>query len=230
LPTPILVVGLKENNGFEPNQKGLCGMSDNIEISGKQRGFQYQIWLMLLIVGGVILAGFIMVPKTEQQRQQMIALLGTTNIGELVKPTLDFSPVLSELEATEKPKWKVVTVGGVGCDDVCEAMLVNSRQVHMLLGKSTGRVERVYLPNLEAMDAEQIALLKMVHPFLIILPTNADDFAQVVAGSSAEWDMKETRHFVVTPDQKSILYYTKEKDGDGLLDDLKHLLKYSPDR
>jgi hypothetical protein len=109
-------------------------------------------------------------------------------------------------------------------------MLVNSRQIHMLLGKSTGRVERVYLPNTATIDAEQIALLKMVHPFLTILPINADDFAQVVVGSSADWDMQNTRHFVVTPDQKSILYYTKEQDGDGLLDDLKHLLKYSPDR
>ncbi len=205
-------------------------MSENTEISAKQRGFQYQIWLMLLIVGGVILAGFIMVPKTEQQRQQMISLLGTTNIGELVKPTLDFSSVLSELEEAEKPKWKVVTVGGVGCDAVCESMLFNSRQVHMLLGKSTRRVERVYLPDMATMDSEQIANLKMVHPFLTILPVKAADFAQVIAGSSADWDMQESRHFVVTPDQKSILYHTQEQDGDGLLDDLKHLLKYSPDR
>jgi hypothetical protein len=205
-------------------------MSENTEISAKQRGFQYQIWLMLLIVGGVILAGFIMVPKTEQQRQQMISLLGTTNIGELVKPTLDFSWVLSELEETEKPKWKVVTVGGVGCDAVCESMLFNSRQVHMLLGKSTRRVERVYLPDMATMDSEQIANLKMVHPFLTILPVKAADFAQVIAGSSADWNMQESRHFVVTPDQKSILYHTQEQDGDGLLDDLKHLLKYSPDR
>ena len=205
-------------------------MSENTEISARQRGFQYQIWLMLLIVGGVILAGFIMVPKTEQQRQQMISLLGTTNIGELVKPTLDFSWVLSELEETEKPKWKVVTVGGVGCDAVCESMLFNSRQVHMLLGKSTRRVERVYLPDMATMDSEQIANLKMVHPFLTILPVKAADFAQVIAGSSADWNMQESRHFVVTPDQKSILYHTQEQDGDGLLDDLKHLLKYSPDR
>tara|TARA_B110000008_G_scaffold7936_1_gene7741 strand:- start:807 stop:1424 length:618 start_codon:yes stop_codon:yes gene_type:complete len=205
-------------------------MSENTEISAKQRGFQYQIWLMLLIVGGVILAGFIMVPKTEQQRQQMISLLGTTNIGELVKPTLDFSSALSELEETEKPRWKVVTVGGVGCDAVCERMLFNSRQIHMLLGKSTRRVERVYLPDMATMDSEQIANLKMVHPFLTILPIKAADFAQVIAGSSADWDMQEARHFVVTPDQKSILYHTQEQDGDGLLDDLKHLLKYSPDR
>jgi hypothetical protein len=205
-------------------------MSENTEISARQRGFQYQIWLMLLIVGGVILAGFIMVPKTEQQRQQMISLLGTTNIGELVKPTLDFSSVLSELEETEKPKWKVVTVGGVGCDAVCESMLFSSRQVHMLLGKSTRRVERVYLPDMATMDSEQIANLKMVHPFLTILPVKAADFAQVIAGSSADWNMQESRHFVVTPDQKSILYHTQEQDGDGLLDDLKHLLKYSPDR
>ena len=47
-------------------------MTDNSELTVKQRGFRYQIWLMLFIVGGVILAGFIMVPKTEEQRQQMI--------------------------------------------------------------------------------------------------------------------------------------------------------------
>ena len=70
-------------------------MNEQSKITPKQRGFQYQIWLMLLIVGGVILAGFILVPKTEQQRQEIISMLGTTNIGELVRPTLDLRPYLT---------------------------------------------------------------------------------------------------------------------------------------
>ena len=205
-------------------------MVETTNITKQQRGFQYQIWLMLLIVGGVILAGFWMVPKTELQRQQMISIMGTTNLGELVKPTLDFAPLLSGVEVTEKPKWKIVIAGGAGCDNVCEHMLFNSRQVHMLLGKSTRRVERVYLADMATVDAESIELIKMQHPFLTILPNNIDVFAQTVSESSADWDLQEARYFVVTPDLKAILYYTKEFDGAGLLDDLKHLLKYSPDR
>jgi hypothetical protein len=185
---------------------------------------------MLIIVGGVILAGFILVPKTEEQRQQMISLMGTTNLGELVKPTLDFAPVLEGLEATEKPKWKIVIVGGSGCDEVCDDMLFNSRQVHMLLGKSTRRVERVYLVDTKTVTPKRVEEIKMAHPFLTIMPNKVDVFKTIIAGSSADWDLDESRYFVVTPDFKTILFYTKELDGGGLLDDLKHLLKYSPDR
>ena len=205
-------------------------MVETTNITKQQRGFQYQIWLMLLIVGGVILAGFLMVPKTELQREQMISIMGTTNLGELVKPTLDFAPLLSGMEVTEKPKWKIVIACGTGCDNVCEDMLFNSRQVHMLLGKSTRRVERVYLADMATVDTESLELIKLQHPFLTILPNNIDVFAQIVSKSSADWDLQEARYFVVTPDLKAILYYTKEFDGAGLLDDLKHLLKYSPDR
>ena len=93
-------------------------MTDSSATTVKQRGFRYQIWLMLFIVGGVILAGFIVVAKTEEQRQQMIELLGSANLGALVKPTLEFSPVLVDLPATDKAKWKVGTVGGIGCDQI----------------------------------------------------------------------------------------------------------------
>lgn len=205
-------------------------MGDSQQINAKQRSFQYQIWLMLIIVGGVILSGFLMVPKTEQQRQEMMTLLGTTNLGELVKPTLDFSPVLKDLKPSEKPKWIILTVGGNGCDELCEDMLFNSRQVHMLLGKSTRRVERVYLPNNATIDQATIDKLKGIHPFLSILPIEHADFANILTGSSADWDMQQTRYFVVTPDKIGILFYTDAHDGSGLLDDLKHLLKYSPDR
>ena len=67
-------------------------MTEQTEITAKQRSFQYQIWLMLIVVFGVILAGFLMVPKTEEQRLAMMKRMGTTNQGELISPTVDMSP------------------------------------------------------------------------------------------------------------------------------------------
>jgi hypothetical protein len=96
------------------------------------------------------------------------------------------------------------------------------------LGKYTGRVQRVFLqgPN-QMLDSQW---LKQEHPFLLLGTLDTDKFKQLLTNNSAQWDMTDTRFFVVTPDNKAILYFTAENDANGLLDDLKHLLKYSPDR
>ena len=203
-------------------------MSDQKSLEAKQKSFRYQIWLMLIIVFGVIAAGFLMVPKTEEQRQKMIELFGTTNQGQLVKPTLDIGALLSQVSQTEKPKWQIVIVGGNSCGQACEEILYNTRQIHMLLGKYTGRVQRIFLhgPS-QVLDPQW---LKQEHPFLQLAQLDSDLFKQLLRDNSADWDMLDTRYFVVTPDNKAILYFTAENDANGLLDDLKHLLKYSPDR
>jgi hypothetical protein len=203
-------------------------MSDQKSLDAKQKSFRYQIWLMLIIVFGVIAFGFLMVPKSEEQRQKMIELFGTTNQGQLVKPALDVSSLLTAIPATEKPKWQIVVVGGDACGQICEDILLNTRQIHMLLGKYTGRVQRIFLqsPN-QLLDTQW---LTEQHPFLQLADLDAPQFKQLLVNNSADWDMASTRYFVVTPDNKAILYFTADNDANGLLDDLKHLLKYSPDR
>ena len=205
-------------------------MTEQTEITAKQRSMQYQIWLMLIIVFGVILAGFLMVPKTEEERLAMMERMGTTNQGTIVTPTVDMSPLLAALPQSGAPKWKVVVAGGEGCDQGCQDVLINSRQIHMLLGKSSGRLERIYLPSsadLSIIDTEE---LQAVHPYLLIHPIDNQALSTVLQDSSADWDLRATRYFVVTPDFQAILFYTQQQDGGGLLEDLKHLLKYSPNR
>jgi len=46
---------------------------------GKKEGAMLQIWLMLLVMGIVLTSGFLLIPKTEEERQEMISFLGTTN-------------------------------------------------------------------------------------------------------------------------------------------------------
>ena len=208
-------------------------MTEKTPITRQQRGFQYQIWLMLVIVIGVILAGFLMVPDTEEERQKMIELFGTTNQGEIVSPMIDVSPLLNLVDtqpAAEAPKWKVLIVGGMGCDSGCQEVLSNSRNVHMLLGKMTRRLERIYLPDIATIDSINLKELQAKHPLLLIHPIETAKISALLQSSSAAWSMEDVRYFIVTPDQKAILYYTQAHDGGGLLEDLKHLLKYSPDR
>ena len=208
-------------------------MTEKTLITRQQRGFQYQIWLMLVIVIGVILAGFLMVPDTEEERQKMIELFGTTNQGDIVSPMVDVSPLLDLVDtqpAAEAPKWKVLIVGGMGCDSGCQEVLSNSRNVHMLLGKMTRRLERIYLPDIATIDSINLKELQAKHPLLLIHPIETAKISALLQSSSAAWSMEDVRYFIVTPDQKAILYYTQAHDGGGLLEDLKHLLKYSPDR
>ena len=195
----------------------------------QQRNFKYQIWLMLIIVFGVIAAGFLMVPKTEQQRQRMIELFGTTNQGALVTPSVDLSPLLADLYAEEKPKWQVIIAGGTGCDASCEQILFNTRQVHMLLGKLTGRLKRIYLPETNQLQALDLETINREHPFLQVSAIDTQQLSELLENSSAAWDMQQPRYFVVTPDHQAVLYYSVDNDANGLLEDLKHLLKYSPD-
>jgi hypothetical protein len=197
--------------------------------SPRNRGMKIQIWIMLIMVGSVMLAGTLMVPNTEEERERMIGLLGTTNQGALIKPAIDISSALEE-ETASSLKWKILVAGGQSCDDSCQKVILDTRQVHILMGKLVRRAERVYLADAAQLNGEQYDQLALAHPHLNIQRSGLAELSRLLANSSMDWDLSDTRYIVVTPDNDAILYYTQDDDVMGLLDDLKHLLKYSPDR
>ena len=197
--------------------------------SPRNKGMQIQIWIMLIMVGSVMLAGTLMVPNTEEERQRMMELLGTTNQGTLIKPAIDISSALDK-ETASSLKWKILVAGGQSCDDSCQKVILETRQVHILMGKLVRRAERVYLADGAQLDDEQFDQLSVAHPHLRIQRSGTTELDTLLASSSMDWDLSDTRYMVVTPDNDAILYYTQDDDVMGLLDDLKHLLKYSPDR
>jgi hypothetical protein len=204
-------------------------VSEQSANSPRNKGMKIQIWIMLIMVGSVMLAGTLMVPNTEEERQRMIELLGTTNQGSLIKPAIDISSALEE-ETANSLKWKILVAGGQSCDDSCQEIILGTRQIHILMGKLVRRAERVYLSDPAQLDAEEYDQLALAHPHLSIQRTGLDELSALLANSTMDWDFSDTRYMVVTPDNDAILYYTADDDVMGLLDDLKHLLKYSPDR
>jgi len=205
-------------------------MSDAQTTQGpRNRGMKIQIWIMLIMVGGVMVAGTLMQPKSEEERQQLMATLGTTNQGQLVKPAVDARTVFPA-NPDKAEKWKIVVAGGDSCNVACNQVILDTRSVHILMGKLVRRAERVYLANAEQLQQQEFDDLSLAHPHLTIQTTGLNEFTQLLKNTSAEWDMADTRYFVVTPDAEVILYYTQDDDVMGLLEDMKHLLKYSPDR
>ena len=204
-------------------------MSEQSANSPRNRGMKIQIWIMLIMVGSVMLAGTLMVPTTEEERERMIELLGTTNQGTLIKPAIDITSALDE-ESASSLKWKILVAGGQSCDNSCQQVILDTRQVHILMGKLVRRAERVYLADAAQLDGEEFDQLALAHPHLNIQRSGLRELSGLLANSSMDWDLNDTRYMVVTPDNDAILYYTQDDDVMGLLDDLKHLLKYSPDR
>ena len=104
----------------------------------------------------------------------------------------------------------------------------DSAAVKISLGKYTGRVQRIFLHGSnQPLDSQW---LQQEHPYLQLSPIDPVALKLLLQNSSAYWDMQDARYFVVMPDHQAVLYFTAEDDANGLLDDLKHLLKYSPDR
>ena len=204
-------------------------MTDDILITKQQRNIKYQIWLMLTIVTVSLLLGFLLIPKDENQKQRLISLVGTTNQGGLVSPTINLDELLSFDTQSEKPKWTVLIVGGA-CDMKCKEVLRETKHVHMLLGKNSLRVHRIYLQDQSIFSFTKISNLKNEHPHLQMVSGNVDALRQATEKATSAWDSEETRVFVLTPDNEAVLYYSKAHHLGGLLDDLKHLLKYSPSR
>lgn len=195
------------------------------------KGFQYQVWIMLLMVAGVMLAGFLLMPADEAQRQELIEFLGTTNQGALVKPAVDLSPVLVDIPGNAgNSKWRVLIVSGDICDAACEKVIHDTHQVHVRSGKLANRLERVLIPPPTGWSAEVEAQMRQDNPYLQIRALDRARLRELLSQSNAIWDMLEVRYFVVTPDNRAILYYDPAQDPVGLLEDIKHLLKYSPDR
>lgn len=202
----------------------------------RPRGRSLQPWLILGTVIAVIVGGFVALPRDEQSKARLLALLGTSNRGVLLRPMapvaeLDLStPDNAPLDwATMPPKWRLLIPVVLPCAEACRSALYLSRQVHVRLEKNALRVERVLLVLGEPPDQETMDWLQYEHPHLTLVRGDTAAFAHWPAASAAAWSPSASPVFVVDPAGMAMLYFTSEHSGADMLADLRHLLKYSPE-
>lgn len=205
-----------------------------------KKGGQWQVWLMVLILGGVIIAGFLLFPHTEEARNSLLRSLGTTNHGEFVLPAVSIkSLTLKDNEGRDwlfdeqKVKWRMMIPGNANCHQECRDLLYLTRQVHISLGKYSRRFERFYLNFDNHVQSDTAEYLKL-HPFLHSLYGDQEEMRKLLAetnaplltGTDSEMPL---RAYLVDQDGRVMMSYTMANSGNDIIEDIQHLMKYSPD-
>jgi len=196
----------------------------------------YQVLLMFAILIATIALGFFMMPSSQEERDRLLGELGTTNHGTLLKPAKEIT-ALSLLDENgapwefkdQKSKWRMLIIPAAGgCDSDCEQLLYLSRQVHVRLAKHSNRLERAFVAT-EGLPGP--ALSKEIadnHPHIRVLHTSAANLAAWLEGSGSRAAEGVAEVVLVDTSGLAMMVYDKRHDGNDMLEDISHLLKYSP--
>lgn len=201
----------------------------------------WQVWLMIAMLSGVIIAGFLMFPSTEGQRNSLLSSLGTTNYGEFVLPPVSMEGLMLEDAegnpwklSEQKTKWRLLIAGGGECVEQCREMIYLTRQVHISLGKYSRRFERLYIALDENISEETAGYLKQDHPFLHTYRGSSQELEVLLASTNAPFSLSSggeagtMRAYLVDQQGLVMMSYTLENKGADMIEDIEHLMKYSP--
>lgn len=156
---------------------------------------------------------------------------GRTNYGELVTPAQPL-PMFSFTDAAGAPRdssvfkgrWSFVYLGGSSCDEACVAKIIQIRQTRTLLNEKRQRVQRIYLaPDATALDAARKKFGGEQPDLLYLADTSA-------AGQRATDFFKPTDAqalYLVDPHGNWLMVYPGAAEYQGILKDIKQLLKLS---
>ena len=193
-------------------------------------GMKIQIIIMLVMVVGATVLGTVMLPKNEAERAELMALLGTTNMGRLISPTVNWVPLLPAGENTSDDidgHYRVVLVADGQCDAGCQEMLAATRAVEVRLGRDSRRVDRILLQT--GLEPALLADIERANPDLVVASLDSAALEALLAPTTAQIT-GANRYYLLNPVGDAVLYYDEQNSGSDLLEDLKHLLKYSPSR
>ncbi len=205
------------------------------QLENKRSG-QWQLWLMIIILGGVISAGFLLFPKSEEARKKLLSSLGTTNHGEFVLPAASLKSLqLKDADQNpwlfdeQKVKWRMIIPGQGSCNQECQDLLYLTRQVHISLGKYSRRFERLYINFDDQLDSEAGEYFKL-HPFLHVLHGSKSELTELLAQTNTPLDETgvSPRAYMVDQNGLIMMSYTLADDGHDIIEDIEHLMKYSP--
>jgi cytochrome oxidase Cu insertion factor (SCO1/SenC/PrrC family) len=205
--------------------------------------------MLLLLIAGipvtVILVATWLWYYVARGDLDLVAVLGTSNSGELVQPPRSLEPV--ELTGTAGAshsyselggKWTFLIPGGALCAEVCESTLYTTRQIHLALGGDFNRIQRLYIsanaPGDTVLDIQQLSdgrpappefsqLLDSEHDGLRPLTLAAGPFEALLP----EFFVDPSTWYLVDPAGWIMMSYNSEVSYKGVMSDLKFLLKNS---
>ena len=172
--------------------------------------------------------------------------IGSKNNGDLLVPPPQLQETFSQskepdLRQVWDGKWSMVLRVIGRCDQVCEEALYLSRQLHIRLDKDADRVQRVLLIEKESYDSLFEERIAKEHSLLKVIPVDSgtsginaldQQLQQNVAASKTviEGESPQLAFFLVDQAGFAMMTYHNGHEGNAILQDIKHLLRYSRKR
>ncbi len=164
--------------------------------------------------------------------------IGSKNHGELIQPPIQLGKLApttdkeadSELSELWAGHWTLVVRGGSECVDACAEALYLTRQIHVRLDKNANRAQRVYLSE-QPLSAALQQQIQQDHRYLKHALASKEQLAELDAALVAIGpDKAPARFFLVDPQGWAMMAYSDQHEGGLILQDLKHLIKFSRER
>lgn len=161
---------------------------------------------------------------------------GTVNHGVLYKPSVQLK-AFTLLTQSNKPytlndlrgKWSLIYIGGAECDKACQETLIKARDARWAQGAEATRIKYYYLLSADKFDGD-VAAVHKAFPALIMLHGDSaqrEALFQQFQAVKAGYPGKDDRLYLVDPAGMLMMQYPYGFRHIGLMEDLKHLLKWS---
>ncbi len=183
----------------------------------------------------LMLISYTMMYLVKGEKLDLVSLLGTKTMGELIQPV----KAVSELNLTdvngqdfdhakqEKRIWSMIVLGSPDCGQRCDDNLKQSRQMHIALGKQQSKIRRYYLYLDGQLTAKNITLLKDEHPDMDILYGSSSELKNLLSDQEIQ-DWNDLAYLLLDKRGWLMMTYTENvNERDIMKKDLHHLFKYA---
>jgi len=144
----------------------------DVDARRTRRGRLMMLFVLLICAAPVIVSYFTYFVIRPQGRTNYSALITPTRSipADLGLRTLSGQPVTS---ASLKGQWLLMVVGPAACDAACERRLFMQRQLREMLGKDSGRMDKVWLITDGGVPAPELRAAAEAAPALHIFRADA---------------------------------------------------------
>ncbi len=155
-----------------------------------------------------------------------------SNKGELLDPIIDVGSfaltddndeLIGRDEITNH-KWHMIYFSGASCDDACNQVLYNMRQINIAVGKNANRLRRLLI-HLEKPSIEFQALIVKEYPEAKHANANSETVEAALQQVGPEFRSNEV--YIMDPLGNIMLRFTQDQPYKDMLHDLNKMFKVS---
>lgn len=158
------------------------------------------------------------------------------NNGILFNPVVIFSSFdLQTMDGKKfsaeqlRGKWSLIYIGKQTCDEICKQTLLKAMNGLIAQGREASRINYYYIVNADKFDADHSAMAES-YPRLVFLKGDKKQRDMLLPKFSVGKEHKvgdDDRLYLLDPAGVLLMHYPSGFKDLGLMEDLKHLLKWS---